>query len=335
MGVFACPIDINPLVTQRIPLENRYTMARLQKIKDAGYTVVSIWGCEFRKLLRNTPGLKNELCSHPYVKNAPINIRDALYRDRTEASKTHYRVEEGKEILYVDVISLYPYICKYGIFRVGHPEVYVGADCPPECVDREGVIKCKVLLPRKMYHPVLLYKSNSKLMFPLCSACADTMKQDDCTHSDEECCIVGTWVVDWVRKAVEMSYRLGDVYEFCEYEVTCFDKDANSGGLFADYVNMYLKLKQESSGYPSWVQSEVQKDQYNEDYRRAEKITLDKASISKNSGQRTLAKLKLNSMSGKWAQNQIKTQKIFESTKQFYDLLTSPGTGVCNLIFPN
>jgi len=48
-------------------LENRYevTMARLQKIKDAGYTVVSICGCEFRKLLRNTPGLQNELCSHP------------------------------------------------------------------------------------------------------------------------------------------------------------------------------------------------------------------------------------------------------------------------------
>ena len=52
---------------------------RKHKIKNAGYTVVSIWGCGFRKLLRNTPGLENELCSHPYVKNAPINIRDALY----------------------------------------------------------------------------------------------------------------------------------------------------------------------------------------------------------------------------------------------------------------
>jgi hypothetical protein len=27
---------------------------------------------------------------------------------------------------------------------------------------------------------------------------------------------------------------------------------------FADYVNMFLKLKQEPSGYPSWVQSEEQ-----------------------------------------------------------------------------
>ena len=81
-------------------------MAKLQKIKDAGYTVVSIWGCEFRKLLRNTPGLENELCSDPNVKNAPINIRNALYGGRTEDSKTYYIVKDGEEIRYVDVISL-------------------------------------------------------------------------------------------------------------------------------------------------------------------------------------------------------------------------------------
>jgi len=47
---------------------------------------------------------------------------------------------------------------------------------------------------------------------------------------------------------------------------------------------MFLKLKQESSSYPSWVQSEENKDIYIEDYRRAEGIALDKASISKNAG---------------------------------------------------
>ena len=98
---------------------------------------------------------------------------------------------------------------------------------------------------------------------------------------------------------------------------------------------MFLKLKQESSGYPSWVHSEEDKDRYIEDYRRAEGIALDKASISKNSGQRTLVKLKLNSLWGKWAQNQNKAQTtIVNSEKEFYDLLTSPVTEVTNLIFP-
>ena len=229
-----------PIGNTEETLENRYeeTMARLQKIKDAGYTVVSIWGCEFRKLLRNSLGLENELCSHPYVKNAPINNRDALYGDRTEASKTYYIVGDGEQIRYVDVVSLYLYISKNGTFPVSHPKVYVGADCPPDCVDREGIIKCKGLPPRGLYHPFLPYKSNSKLMFPLYSSCADTMNQDDCTHSEERC-IVGTWVVDEVRKAVEMGYDPKDVYGFWEYEVTCFDKDTNSG-LFAEYVNMFL-----------------------------------------------------------------------------------------------
>jgi hypothetical protein len=210
----------------------------LQKIKDAGYTVVSIWGCEFKKLLCDNPGLQNELCSHPYVKHSPINILDALYGGGTEATKTYYRVKQGEEIRYVDVISLYPYICKYGKFSICHPKVYVCTDCPPDCLDREEIMKCKVLPHRKLYHPVLPYKSNSKLKFPLCSACADTMNQGNCTHTNEERCIVGTWVVDEVRKAIEVGYILMNVFEFWEYKITCFDRDTNSGGLFAECVNM-------------------------------------------------------------------------------------------------
>ena len=64
---------------------------------------------------------------------------------------------------------------------------------------------------------------------------------------------------------------------------------------------MFLKLKQEWSGYPSWVQSVEDKDKYIEDYRRTEGIALKKASISKIAGQYTLAKLKLNPIWGKWA----------------------------------
>jgi len=159
------------------------------------------------------------------------------------------------------------------------------------------------------------------------------MNQGNFIHSDEERCIVGTWVVDEVRKGVEMGSGVMDVLEFGEYEATCFDKDTKIGGPFAAYVNMFLKLKHESSGLPSWVQSE-EKDRYIEDYRRAEGIALDKASITKHAGQRTLAKIKLNSMWGKWAQNQNKTHTtIADSEKEFYELSTCFGTEVRNLIF--
>ena len=95
--------------------------------------------------------------------------------------------------------------------------------------------------PMRLYNPVFPYKCNSKLMFPLCSACA-TMNQGRCAHSDDERCIIGSWLTDEVRKAVDMGYGLVEVFEFWEYSVTCFDKDTNSGGLVAEYVNMFLKF---------------------------------------------------------------------------------------------
>ena len=63
---------------------------------------------------------------------------------------------------------------------------------------------------------------------------------------------------------------------------------------------------------------------------------MDKASISKNAGQKTLAKLKLTSMWGKWAKNQNKTQTILlTSLKELYELRKSAGSEVTNPIFPN
>ena len=69
------------------------TKARLQRIENAGYKFVSMWRCEFRKLLRENPGLENEICSHPYLKNSPINIRDSLYGVEAKLLKhiTHSR----------------------------------------------------------------------------------------------------------------------------------------------------------------------------------------------------------------------------------------------------
>jgi len=54
------------------------------------------------------------------------------------------------------------------------------------------------------------------------------MNQGNCKHSDEERFIVGTWVVDEVHKAIGMIYGLVDVFEFLEYEVTCFDRGTNT-----------------------------------------------------------------------------------------------------------
>ena len=94
-----------------------------------------------------------------------------------------------------------------------------------------------------------------------------------------------------------------------------------NSGLF-EYVNMFLKLKQDSSGYPSWVECEADKDQYVEDYRRAEGIPLDKASNSKIPDQRTgenKIELDVGKMSSKPEQNPDNACNLSERVIRAYD----------------
>ena len=65
-------------------------------------------------------------------------------------------------------------------------------------------------------------------------------------------------------------------------------------GLFAEYVNTWLKIKQESAGWPSWCQTLEQRREYILRYQEREGIRLDIPSIAKNPGNKATAKLMLN-----------------------------------------
>jgi len=57
--------------------------------------------------------------------------------------RLHYKPRENETIQYVDVMSLYPYICKYFKFPVGHPIGQVGYECKDieACLRMDGLIK--------------------------------------------------------------------------------------------------------------------------------------------------------------------------------------------------
>jgi len=103
-------------------LAERYeqTLARIEQLKSVGYTVKVQWECEFE-------GVADDFRAHPIVRHAPLNTHDALYGGRTEAMRLHYKIREGeKTVQYCDIMSLYPYICKYYKFPIGHPIIHVG-----------------------------------------------------------------------------------------------------------------------------------------------------------------------------------------------------------------
>lgn len=64
-----------------------------------------------------------------------------------------------------------------------------------------------------------------------------------CGHSVEERMLRGTWSTPELQKAVEKGYEIVKIHE-----VFHFPPENRCVGLFSDYVNTWLKLKEESAG---------------------------------------------------------------------------------------
>lgn len=163
----------------------------------------------------------------------PLDAREAFYGGRTNATALYHKVtrtqlyvphtsvfgfqvKNGEKIMYIDVLSLYPYICKYGRFPVGHPKIITENFelMDSEHMPYEGLVKCKVLPPTDLLHPVLPFRgSRKKLLFPLCRTCANNCQQEPCQHSDEERALTGAWVTLELKKALELGYRILEVFE--------------------------------------------------------------------------------------------------------------------------
>jgi len=85
------------------------------------------------------------------------------------------------------------------------------------------------------------------------------------------------------------------MYEVWHFnDISQYDPETRRGGVFTEYVNTFLKLKQEASGWPEWCQSEEDRQKYITDYHQKEGIWLDADKIKWNPGLRSLAKLMLN-----------------------------------------
>ena len=157
----------------------------------------------------------------------------------------------------------------------------------PAVEDIFGLIKCKILPPRNLFHPVLPYRTN-KLTFPLCRSCVET-KSRECHHDDDdERALTGTWCSPEIQEAIKQGYRVLEIFSAWHY-------DLKEEGLFREYIDLFYKIKTESSGYPQSCTTEMEKDAYITTFLEREKIQLDKSKIMKNEGLRALAKYMLNS----------------------------------------
>ena len=87
-------------------------------------------------------------------------------------------------------------------------------------------------------------------------------------------------------------------------------------------MNLFLKFKEEASGYPDNVNSEEEKTEYIDKFLEKEGILLDKDNIKANPGIRSVMKLMLNSFWGRFGMQTNKMQvKYITKLSDWYALI--------------
>lgn len=86
-----------------------------------------------------------------------------------------------------------------------------------------------------------------------------------------------------------MAVRTGYTF-FRIHEVWHWPESQRKTGLFAPYINKFLKAKQESSGWPSDCVTDEQKEACIAEYETHEGVILDKEKIIVNPGRKAVAK---------------------------------------------
>ena len=102
-----------------------------------------------------------------------------------------------------------------------------------------------------------------------------------------------------------------------------YDQATSEGGLLAQYMNTFMKIKMEASGYPVGCTTPKEKTAFIERVREHDGIYLSYDDIVYNAGRRTVAKLCLNNMWGKFAQNpDICTKEFVTEPHKFFELIS-------------
>ncbi|KAL3113374.1 hypothetical protein niasHT_013200 [Heterodera trifolii] len=306
------------------------TMRRLFELEHQhGCELHVIWGCQWKERLRRDHELKQRY--EAVFTPCPLDPRnDALRGGRTEPFKLHHVCADDEEVLCIDIVSLYPYVMKVNPFPVGNPMVLTRevllhpptAPLPWTCPENNtfrGLLLVRVLAPRNIRVPLLGYRTkDERFTFPLCGLCADRRQQRPCRHDDDKRSWVCAYTHVELNKALQLGYVVTDLFEVWDYAEW-------DDTLFSSYVNSFVGLKVQASGWPEGCDTEEQRQAFVAEFLRTEGIHLDPTKVAFNPGLRLIAKTLANSLWGKLAQRVGHTEIQYTRTPaEFHKLLDDP-----------
>ena len=112
-----------------------------------------------------------------------LDPHDSFFGGRVGGYKLFLEAKANETIQYSDYTSLYPYVNKTKKYPISYATI-IRENFEP-ISNYFGLVKCRVLAPAKLYHPVLPVRAKGKLFFPLCKQCVvDT--SSECRHTEEE-----------------------------------------------------------------------------------------------------------------------------------------------------
>jgi hypothetical protein len=224
-----------------------------------------------------------------------------FYGGRVEVFKPLWRCKEGEKIQYIDVVSLYPWVCATQKMCTGFPQVIMQAQVDVARLQRDhprayfGYAHVKVRgssedyfggVPRKDRETGRLVFDNSEYRV--------------------------TCFIDELRERMDYGAEVLEVYE-----VWHWDEVASTQGPMAGYVAYFLRDKMECSGWKALCGRDPETPEEKEaicDQLEADNLGLCRPRADKvadNPGGRQLAKLRLNMLWGKFVQTPKATTMKF------------------------
>jgi hypothetical protein len=208
------------------------------------------------------------------------NVRRLFYECTPEEAGT---IEKGdKGLRYIDVQSLYPTVQYYDAMPIGYPETimfYTANSQPSERLLKTffGFIECDIRPKRFMFHPLLGRFADNRLYMDL--------------HPQTK--VVLTSIEFQTAITERGGYECTRVYRIDMYQ--------SSLTLFREFIRNWLRLKILSSE-PPYAADTPEFVQYQQQLYERLEISVEASDFKPNPSLRTLAKLVLNSLWGKFGQ---------------------------------
>ena len=262
--------------------------------------------------------------------------RDSLAGGLFETYSFAYLKEVGNSFHVLDVNSLYPFIAASNVFPAGKPAIYRHQEIQAVKFDPSaskfdikfakkdtfvklwGLAQVQVFAPQQLKRPVLSFvvsrtineeytvdgktktyvRKSNKRMWALCYTCSKEQILTDCPHSLRLRSWEGTYTSDEINYAGKMGYQFTFI-EIYQYPGECRP--------FKKFINMIASFKLKNSGMPSSYRTFEEKKSYcdtiNKEMDFTGQLSLRPENVVRNDGNKSFAKLQLNSLLGKLAQS--------------------------------